>query len=124
MMKRNPFTLLAGVGLLVIFIFLVFAYQVRYTEVAVVTRFGSYSRTETQPGFKLRLPPGIEKIYYFDTRLQNFERKFEQTFTRDKRSPVIALYVGWRINDPKTFLERFNTDDVLAADYGQWDLTR
>lgn len=124
MKKRNPFTLLAGVGLLVIFIFLVFAYQVRYTEVAVVTRFGSYSRTEDQPGFKLRLPPGIEKVYYFDKRLQNFERKFEQTFTRDKRSPVIGLYVGWKIVNPKKFLESFNTDDVLAAERSLEGLVR
>ncbi len=115
-MKRNPVSLSIGVLLLIIFLLLVFAFQVRLTEVAVVTRFGSYSRTADQPGLWFRLPPGIERVYHFDKRLQNFERKFEQTFTRDKKSPIIAIYVGWRIADPKLFLERFNSDEASDAE--------
>jgi membrane protease subunit HflC len=115
-MKRNPISLSIGVLLLILFLLLVFTYQVRLTEVAAVTRFGSYSRMEPDPGLHFRLPPGIERVYHFDTRLQNFERKFEQTFTRDKKAPVIAIYVGWKIKDPKTFLERFSTDDVTTAE--------
>ncbi|HTI68748.1 MAG TPA: protease modulator HflC [Candidatus Limnocylindria bacterium] len=123
-MKRNPITMITGVALLVIFIFLVFAFQVRFTQVAVVTRFGRYSRSETNSGLFFRLPPGVEKVYYFDKRLQNFERKFEQTFTRDKRSPIVAIYVAWRIADPKMFLERFNSDDVLVAEQSLEGLVR
>ena len=39
-MKKNPLTLLVGSMLLVVFLALLFCFQVRTTEVAVVTTFG------------------------------------------------------------------------------------
>ena len=100
-----------GVDLLAIFLFLLFAYQVRTTEVAVVTTFGSISGTpKTEPGLYLRLPYPIQNVYKFDRRLQNFERKYEQSLTRDKKSPILSVFVGWRIADAELFLKRFNGD--------------
>jgi membrane protease subunit HflC len=109
-MKKNPITLITGVVLVVLFFFMLFSYQVRETEVAVVTTFGRYSRSITEPGFRFRLPWPIEKVYEFDKRLQNFESKYEQTITRDQINIVAQVYVGWRISDPRVFLERFNGD--------------
>lgn len=114
MNKRTP-TLIIGGLLLVIFLFLLFAFQVRTTEVAVVTTFGKIQGApRTEPGLYMRLPYPIQNIYKFDRRLQNFERKYEQSFTRDKKSPIISVFVGWKIADAETFLKRFNGDIVRA----------
>jgi membrane protease subunit HflC len=113
-MKKSPLTLLTGAILLVIFLFLLFAFQVRSTEVAVVTTFGRYSRSVTNAGFNLRLPPPIQKVYKFDSRLQNFERKFEQTLTRDGKNILATVFIGWRVKDPQTFLIRCNGDPLRA----------
>jgi modulator of FtsH protease HflC len=109
-MKRNPITIITGVVLVVLFLFMLFSYQVRETEVAVVTTFGRYSRSIEEPGFKLRLPWPVEKVYEFDKRLQNFESKYDQTITKDQINIVAQVYVGWRIADARIFLERFNGD--------------
>jgi modulator of FtsH protease HflC len=109
-MKRNPITIITGVVLVVMFMFMLFSYQVRETEVAVVTTFGRYSRSIEEPGFKLRLPWPVEKVYEFDKRLQNFESKYDQTITKDQINIVAQVYVGWRIADARIFLERFNGD--------------
>jgi len=115
-MKRNPITLITAVVLLVIFFFMLFTFQVRQTEVAVVTTFGKYSWSSTKPGFQLRLPWPIQKVYSFDNRVQSLERKFDQTITRDQINMTIAVYVGWRIADPKIFLESFSGDVTTAEE--------
>ncbi|MCL4176790.1 MAG: protease modulator HflC [Verrucomicrobia bacterium] len=109
-MKKNPITLITGAVLVVLFLFMLFSYQVRETQVAVVTTFGRFSRSITEPGFRFRLPWPVEKVYEFDKRLQNFESKYDQTITRDQIAIVAQVYVGWRISDPRIFLERFNGD--------------
>ncbi len=114
MKKKNPLTLLIGTLLLLIFVAMLFCFQVRTTEVAVVTTFGKYSRSIAEPGLNFRLPLPIQKVYKFDNRLQNFERKFEQTTTKDAKNLLITVFVGWKVSDPKTFLERFNGDPVRA----------
>ena len=114
MKKKNPLTLLIGTLLLLIFVAMLFCFQVRTTEVAVVTTFGKYSRSITEPGLNFRLPLPIQKVYKFDNRLQNFEKKFEQTTTKDAKNLLITVFVGWKVSDPKTFLERFNGDPARA----------
>jgi membrane protease subunit HflC len=113
-MKRNPITIITGAVLAVIFICMLFTFQVRQTEVAVVTTFGKYSRSITNAGFQFRLPWPIQKIYEFDNRIQTFERKFDQAFTKDQISLIISVYVGWRVADPRMFLESFNGDITKA----------
>jgi membrane protease subunit HflC len=115
MKKKNPLTLLVGALLLLMFLALLFCFQVRTTEVAVVTRFGRYSRSyANDPGLKFRLPLPIEQVYRIDSRISNFERKFEETTTRDAKNVIITVFVGWKVQEPKTFLERFNGDSLKA----------
>jgi modulator of FtsH protease HflC len=110
-MKRNPITLITGGLLLVIFASMLFTFQVRQTEIAVVTTFGRYSRSLPDPGFRLRLPWPIQKVYKFDRRLQTFESKYDQSITSDQINLNAKVFVGWRIaDDARTFLERFNGD--------------
>ena len=82
-MKQNKITLVTSGVLLVIFLCMLFTFQVRQTEVAVVTTFGKYSRSIGEPGLKGRLPWPIQKVYEFDNRIQTFERKFDETITRE-----------------------------------------
>ena len=49
-MKRNPLTLIIGLLLILIFGLLLFVFQVRKSEVAVVTTFGKPTRPITEPG--------------------------------------------------------------------------
>ncbi len=113
-MKKNPISLITGGLLLLIFLALIFCFQVRSTEVAVVTTFGRYSRTVDQAGLYFRLPQPFQKVYKFDQRIQTFDRKYEQNVTRDKKTPVISVFVGWRIDDGRLFLELHNGDLTKA----------
>ena len=113
-MKQNKITLVTSGVLLVIFLCMLFTFQVRQTEVAVVTTFGRFSRSVTNAGFQWRLPWPVQKVYWFDNRLQIFESKIDQPITEDHISLLISVYVGWRITDPKLFLESFNGDITKA----------
>ncbi|MCI0744848.1 MAG: protease modulator HflC [Verrucomicrobia subdivision 3 bacterium] len=105
-MKRNPIIII-GLLLLLIFGLLLFFFQVRTTEVAVVTTFGQPKREVVEPGAYLRWPPPINNVYKFDKRIHNFESKFEQVFTADGHSLLIMVYAGWSITQPRLFFPRF-----------------
>jgi TonB family protein len=60
-MKRNLLTLSIVVASLV-FALLLFTFQVRQTEVAVVTTFGQPTRPITQPGLYFKLPRPFQRI--------------------------------------------------------------
>ena len=113
-MNKRLITLIVGTALLLIFASILFIFQVRQSQTAVVTTFGSYSRTIDKPGLQFKWPWPIQKVYRFDNRLQNFERKFEQTTTGDAKPLIIEGYVGWKISNAKIFLERFNGDMIKA----------
>lgn len=106
-MKRNPITITIGLLLLFIFALLLFFFQVRTTEVAVVTTFGRPTREETQPGAYLRAPWPIQHVFKFDKRIHNFESKLAQVSTADFHTLLIKVYAGWNISQPKLFFPRF-----------------
>jgi modulator of FtsH protease HflC len=105
-MKRN-LTIAIGAVLILIFVLLLFVFQVRTTEVAVVTTFGRATRPITEPRAYLRWPWPFQKVHKFDKRIQNFESKFEQVLTPDGYSLLIMVYAGWNISKPEIFFPRF-----------------
>ncbi|HYG25038.1 MAG TPA: protease modulator HflC [Verrucomicrobiae bacterium] len=116
-MKRNPLTLVIGAVLILIFALLLFTFQVRTTQVAVVTTFGKPSGEGiTQPGFYWKLPWPIQRVYYFDKRVQSFEDKFTQDYTADNVTLLTSIYIGWRITDPKAFFPKFAGGSVTEAE--------
>lgn len=123
-MKPKPLTLITGAVLGIIFLFMLFAFQVRETQVAVVTTFGKFARSIDEPGLKFRWPYPIQKIYKFDNRIRAFERKFDQTSTEDGRNLLITVYTGWRVSDARTFLERFDNGDIARAEQSLENLVR
>jgi modulator of FtsH protease HflC len=106
-MKRNLLTLVIGILLIVIFGLWLFVFQVRTTEVAVVTTFGKPTRPLTEPGPYLKWPWPIQKVWTFDKRVQNFEDKLTEGLTRDNFNLLTTVYVGWKITDPAAFFPKF-----------------
>jgi len=115
-MKRSPLTIAVAAVLIVVFGLLLFVYQVRKSEVAVVTFFGKIDRVKTDPGPGFRWPAPIEKVYKLDQRIQNFEGKYEQIKLPDQNIIMLGVYVGWSINDPKQFFPKFADGSVAEAE--------
>ena len=106
-MKSNPLTLVIGLLLILIFGFLLFSFQVRTTEVAVVTTFGKPTRPITEPGIYAQAPWPIQKVWTFDQRVQNFEDRLTAGLTSDNFSLLTSVYVGWKVSNPTNFFPRF-----------------
>ena len=113
-MKRNLLITIVGAVLVVIFALLLFTFQVRQSEVAVVTTFGRITGT-CQPGLHLRWPWPIQQVYKFDHRIQNFEDNFSENFTADNITLITSVYVGWKISDAPEFLDSFKDGSIAAA---------
>jgi membrane protease subunit HflC len=106
-MKRNLFTLSVGLLLFLIFGLLLFVFQVRKSEVAVVTTFGKPTRPIAEPGPYFKWPWPIQKVYKFDQRIQNFEDRLTEGLTKDHFTLLTSVYVGWKIADPAAFFPKF-----------------
>jgi len=119
-MKRNLLTLTIGAVLIVIFALLLFVFQVRQSEVAVVTTFGKPTRPITEPGPHFRLPWPIQTVHRFDQRVQNFEDKLAESMTRDNFNLLTSVYVGWKITEPTNFFPKFagSSEPIVEAERG------
>jgi modulator of FtsH protease HflC len=115
-MKNNRLTLVVGIILVIVFFLLLFTFQVRQTEVVMVTTFGRPARRETEPGLKFKLPYPIQKVYRFDKRTQNFEDDFEETLTQDNYNLLAMVYVGWTVADVEQFFRSFPAATPQAAE--------
>jgi len=107
MKKRNIVSILVGAVIVIIFVMLLFAFQVRYAQVAVVTTFGKPVRNITEPGLYFKWPSPIQRVYKFDGRIQNFEDKFSENITHDNNNLILTIYAGWKISDAAAFYPKF-----------------
>jgi membrane protease subunit HflC len=115
-MKRNVMTIVIGAVLIVIFALLLFVFQVRQSEVAVVTTFGKpTAQPYDKPGAYSKWPWPIQKVYKFDQRVQNFEDRFSQNLTADNNNLLVMVYVGWKISDARAFFPKFAGGSTVAA---------
>src|SRR6267154_2588003 len=117
-MKRNTLTLTIGLLLLVIVCLLLFVFQVRKSEVVVITTFGKPTREYTEPGAHLKLPWGIQMVHRFDQRVQNFEDQLTEGLTRDSFNLLTSVYVGWKITEATNFFPKFagSANPIAAAE--------
>ncbi len=113
-MKRNPLIIAIGVLLILIVGLLLFVFQVRQSQVVVVTTFGKPTRDVSAPGPHLRWPWPIQMVHVFDQRVQNFEDKFTEGLTRDGFNLLASVYVGWKITDAKAFFPKFASAEPIA----------
>ena len=114
-MKRSPLTIVVAAILILIFGLLLFVYQVRKSEVAVVVLFGNIHAVKSDPGPGLRWPWPIENVYKLDQRVQDLEGKFEQIKLPDQNIILLAVYVGYRIQDPRAFFPKFANGSISDA---------
>jgi len=114
-MNRKVLNYLVGAVLVIIAALMLFVFQVRQSEVAVVTTFGKLTRAEG-PGPHLKWPWPIEKVYKIDERIQNFEGKFTEDYTKDNNTLLTTVYVGWSITNPIEFFPKFRDGSISAAE--------
>ncbi len=86
---------------------LLFVFQVRKSEVVVVTTFGKPTRTVSESGPHLKWPWPIESVHRFDQRVQNFEDKLTEGLTADSFNVLASVFVGWQITDAQAFYPKF-----------------
>jgi membrane protease subunit HflC len=109
-------TIIIGAILVVIFLLLLFTFQVRVSEIAVVTTFGKPVEPGIdKPGLYFKWPWPIQHVYKFDKRIQNFEDRFSETLTADNNNLIVTAYVGWRISDAAAFYPKFPGGGIATA---------
>jgi modulator of FtsH protease HflC len=122
-MNRNLLTIVIGAVLVVIFALLLFVFQVRQSEVAVVATFGKPTgQPYDKPGAYFKWPWPVQKVYRYDQRVQNFEDKYSQTLTADSSMLLTSVYVGWKISDAGQFLRIFPGDSSVSLPNAQGKL--
>jgi membrane protease subunit HflC len=101
--------------LLVIFVLLLFTYQVRQSEVVVVSTFLKPTDTITNAGLYVKWPWPVQSINRFDQRVQTFADIPSETLTADNTMLVVNVFVGWKISDAKVFLPKFRGGSTADA---------
>ncbi len=77
-------------------------YQLRLTEVAVVTTLGK-PKVITEPGLHARLPWPLQKIVRFDRRNQLLNGSAREIITQDNINLIVENFTLWKIADPLLF---------------------
>lgn len=107
--KQQILTICIAFLLAFILLFHLVSFQVRVTEVAVVTTFGKPTRSIQEAGLYWKWPYPFQDYFPFDARIQGFSGKMEQTYTKDDKNIIVETFIGWRIQDPIKFLTRLGT---------------
>ena len=115
-MSRNLPTLLVAMVVFVIIGCMMCAFQVRFTETAVVTRFDKISKVvkPDEAGLHFKLPWPIDRVHRYETRLRSFETEFRQAATEDQKTVILTAYATWRIVDGEKFLKAVGREDTAA----------
>ena len=90
-----------------------FTFTVRFTEVAVPTRFGQARepiRGTQNPGLHFKLPYPIDSITKYDTRSRLVQLRKEAQQTADNRQVIVEAFCIWNVDDPIKFYERFSSE--------------
>ncbi len=107
---------MVAVLVVVINLFMMCAFQVRFTETAVVTRFDEIvEKIEPKDaGLHFKYPWPVDRVHRYDTRLRSFETEFRQLGTEDQKTIILTAYATWRIVDGPQFLKAVSREDAAA----------
>ena len=114
-MKKNAITIIIAAVLLIIFALLLFTFQVRQSEVVVVSTFLKPTETITNAGLYVKWPWPVQSINRFDQRVQTFADIPSETLTADSTMLVVNVFVGWRISDALAFFPKFPGGSAVLA---------
>ncbi|HBC88264.1 MAG TPA: hypothetical protein DCZ94_15035 [Lentisphaeria bacterium] len=117
MLQHWP-TLLLGLIVSVIFLLAIFTFQVKSTEIAVVTTLGKISGVK-DAGLHFCWPWPFQKIHKFDNRYHCFDGssgKLEETYTADGQPVVAGIFVVYKIKDAEKLFKSLTIPDVSQAE--------
>jgi modulator of FtsH protease HflC len=119
-MTKTVSTLLVAAILLVIILFMMCAYQVRYTEMAVLTHWDKITNVvmPQDAGLHFKWPWPIDRVHIYDARLRTFDSEFRQLGTKDQRTVVLTAYATWRVADPQLFMTSLDREDAARRTIG------
>ncbi len=100
------------IGFVLILVLSSALFVVNETQQAVVTEFGKPIKEIKEPGLHFKKPL-IQKVYYFDDRLLEWDGYPTQIPTLDKKYIWIDTFARWRIVSPLKFLQ--STRDEIGA---------
>ncbi len=106
---KNIVILIFIVLLISILAFLLFSFQVRETEFALVTTFEKPTREIITPRLCFRWPFPIQRVHKFDSRLRVLEVEVTETTTKGAVPIILNTYVVWRIAEPLAFFNAVET---------------
>lgn len=109
---RNP-VVLGVAALLVVVIAIMSTYTIPETRQAIVTSYGQYRRTATEPGLHLKIPL-IEQVQLIDNRILNVEMVPQEVLSTDQLRLQVDAFARFRIVDPLTMYRTIRTEDQLA----------
>jgi membrane protease subunit HflC len=138
---RSHFTLLIAIVVVAVLLAYMFAFQVRYDQVAVVQTFGDVEAPTTDdagrierddagnvlepgslvfdPGLYFKWPWPIQKVTTYSSKLHLLQSTLHQVQTADGNSVVVKTYLAWRIDNPHAFFSSVGNvstaEDKLSA---------
>jgi len=101
----------------ILIIFFVFFYmstfQLGYNKCAVLTSFGKaikgYKNDDgVDSGLKWKWPWPVQRVFFYDSRIQTLSDRLEQQETRDRHVVILNMYMTWRISNPVDFYKTFS----------------
>ena len=120
-MPKPKFIMTFVVAVLFVVVLMVYAmtYTVRFTETAVVTRFGEVSKVEQEPGLRFKWFYPIEGVTKYEATNRMTQAKIETYQTRDDRQLIVGAFAIWRVKPEQTgtFYRRFSNSGPRAADH-------
>lgn len=112
--QKHFFTLSVALIILIVLVLYAICFQVRQSEVAVVSTFGEPRTVIDEPGLYFKWPRPIQEVDRFDGRIHIFDGDTHETLTYDERPLVVTETVGWRIVDPQQFVRSTGSIDRMT----------
>ena len=109
MNKLIRIVVVAAVILLIVIILRPF-FIVQEGEQAVVIRFGRLIRTETEAGFKLKMP-GVDNVQFYPKKILSWDGAPKKVPTSEQQYIWVDTTARWRITDPSVFYEAVKTEN-------------
>jgi membrane protease subunit HflC len=103
---KNISVLIFVALIVAVLVLCLFTFQVRETEVAVITQFGKVVNSINIPGLYKRWPSPINVVHKFDSRGHLYTRRTDETSTKGGDPIIVTSYVIWKIGDARKFLEK------------------
>lgn len=98
--------------LLLIIVLLFFGsplFIIHEAEQAIITQFGEYIRSITEPGLHFKLP-FIQKVSRFERRVLESDAAPSEYLTGDMKRILVDHVTRWRIEDPHEFYKSIRTE--------------